>query len=408
MKATVTVNVSDSTFPFRRYLARGPIRVLLDFIRILRAVIGGGLSGRRRQGFRPNVVAGLTLATGTVAPAAVAVADTFSVNGQALTAAEKRANCTVTCGTSIDDADTVTVNGLVLTAKTSPTLATHFLITGVAATDAAALVACINAQTSALVAGIIEAVRPAANGVVNIYAITPGTAGNAYTIATSDAVDLAITNDSSGSFAGGAAAANNAFDAMGNNARTAQALADAINDSTTSIVKDHAKASVRSGVVTLIDGDVGSSVTLDGVELFCVARATDTLGVRAENEVIDEWSIAGNDTANAVSLVLCINAHPKLGLKFLASSVAGVITIREIPPEADTAPKLSSSDGGTFVVSSTETDGSLKNNGTVFVAAAAAGLSGNATTVASSNGSRLPIGGSATRLAGGTSTTFTF
>lgn len=410
MKATLTVDVVDVDNPFTNQRGRRPAALLIAFIAILRMVFGGGVPKRRTD--RPSVVVGKVLATGTVAPAAVVAADTFSVNGTAMTATECRANCTVTVGTSVDEGDTVTVNGLALTATATPTLLTDFLITGVAATDAAALVACINAQTSALVAGIIEAVRPAATGVVNIYAIEPGTAGNSYTIATSDAVDLAITNDNAGEFAGGAALSNNQFDPMGNDLRTAQSLADAINDSTTSLVKDFAKASVRNIVVTCASVAAGDYVELDNIRLKAVVRATDSAGARLQGPD-DEWSQAGDNTADAVSLVLCINNHPKLGQKYLATSSSGAVTIRELPPEATTAPKLTSNNGTRLAVSAyasggSTTSGTFTNNGTVLLAACERGLGGNAVTTASSNGTRLPIGGAAARLLGGTGETFTF
>lgn len=407
MKATITLDVADKKNPFFAIFTNGrdARTILLALMRLFKAVLGGGLSGRLSS--RPTVSAGVGLATGTVAPAAAAVADTFSINGAALTAAEKRANCTVTVGTSVDEGDTVTVNGLALTATATPTLITHFLITGVAATDAAALVACINAQTSALVAGIIEAVRPAANGVVNIYAITPGTAGNAYTIATSDAVDLAITNDTAGAFAGGAAAENDKFDAMGNNTRTAQSLADALNDSTTALVANHALASTRSGVVTCASVAVGDYVTLDGIRLKAVVRAVDSGGARLAQEPIDEWCQGSTDTNDAISLVNCINGHPILGQKFLATNSSGVVTVRELPPHASVAPKVSSNNGTRLAVTLTSS-GLLQNNGTVLLVAKRRGTPGNTVTTASSNGTRLPIGGSAARLLGGTDNTYTF
>lgn len=412
MKATITVDVADKKNPFFSVFTNGrdARSILLALLRILKAVLSGGVSGRLAS--RPTVTAGVGLAVGTVAPAAAAAADTLSVNGAALTATELRANCTVTVGTSVDNDDTVTVNGVVFTAKSADPGTDEFLITGVAATDAAALVACINACVDPLVSGLIEAVRPAANGVVNIYAIAPGTAGNAYTIATSDAVDLAITNDNAGSFAGGAAIANDQFDPMGNNLRTAQGIADAINDSTTALINQHAQASVRSIVVTCASVAAGDFVTLDGVKLKAVLRTVDSGGARLAQEPIDEWSYGSTDTNDAVSLKNCINAHPILGQKFIATNSSGVVTIRELPPEATVAPRVATSDGTRLAVSSYATGGSttlgsFTNNGTVLIAAKARGINGNAVTTASSNGTRLPIGGSAARLLGGTSTTYT-
>jgi hypothetical protein len=414
MKATITVDVADKKNPFFAVFTNGrdARTILLVLLRIIRAILGGGLSGRLAN--RPVVTVGTGLATGTVAPTGVQSADTFSVNGQALTATQQRARCTVTVA-SANVADTVTVGDgddtFVFTAVASganPALG-QWDQGGTDTADAASLVTAINtiaADPANILYGLVEAKSTA--GAVDIYAVTPGTAGNAFTIATSNGTRLAITNDNAGAFAGGAAVANNQFDFIGTNARTAQSLADALNVSTTSIVKDFVKASTRSGVVTCASVAIDDYVELDGIRLKAVRRATDTTGTRNAQEPIDEWTQGDTDTNDAVSLKNCINAHPELGQKFIATNSSGAVTVRELPTAAAVAPRLRSSNGTRLAVTLVDSVGGLQNNGTVLLAAREQGLGGNAVTTASSNGTRLPIGGSAARLLGGTGTSYTF
>jgi len=108
-----------------------------------------------------------------------------------------------------------------------------------------------------------------------------------------------------------------------------------------------------SGTVTCASVQAADTVTINGVVLTAVSGAP----------AADQFDISGNDTADAVSLVAAINANATLAGLVLASSALGVVTIEAL-------------------------------NG---------GLSGNAITLASSNGSRLAV--SAARLAGGTNGT---
>ena len=213
MLNTVTTRARGQLDPFRdRPTQRNIKTVFSRWLDVVGAMLGGaGIA--LRQGFlgtRETVSLEYSTATAKciVTAAAPATGATITINGQAITAAEHRANCTVTVGTSVDEDDTVEVNGVTFTAKASPSGNYQWAITGVAATDALALDNKINACFSnsadavngAGVYGLIKADRPAADGVVNIFAVAQGTAGNAYTIVTSDAVDLAITQDSSGRF----------------------------------------------------------------------------------------------------------------------------------------------------------------------------------------------------------------
>lgn len=368
----------------------------------LKAIPSQGVTGRLVE--KPVIIASTQQASAVVTAAAVAAADTITINGTALTATELRANCTVTVGTSVDEDDTVTVNGVVFTAKAVVTDATtQFAITGVAATDAAALVAVINASLDPLIYGLIEAVRPAATGVVNIYAIAIGTAGNSYTIATSDAVDLAITNDNAGAFAGGAARSNNQFDPMGNNTRTAEDIAACVAASTTSLVSGHVAVTTKQAIITASSIATGDTVTIDGTVL--TAR-TGTHSVTT-GLAVGEFSMNGTDAQDATSLVACINEHPTLSqIVFARLSGATCIVYERAPSLGQTIP-ISTSNGTRLAIAGSVTK--LTSGAAAYIESILPGIAGNAVTLATSNGTRLAITFDSTgRLAGGAATTYTY
>lgn len=422
MRATVTVNAPTLLKnPFLdRPATRGlnALTAIRAFKTLLTAIISGMGSKRISSGNvrQSNTVEyGLKPAVALVTVAAPATSATVTINGTALTAAEHRANCTVTVGTSVDEDDTVTVNGVVLTAKAAPSGNYQFAITGTAATDAAALKNCINTlflatndAAAAGIAGLIKADRPAADGVVNIFAVAEGTAGNSYTIVTSDAVDLAITNDSSGSFAGGAAATNNQFDHIGDNATIARAIVNSLAASSTAILNKHATASCRKGIVTCATVLYADTITLDSVTLRAIKETTDSGGARVASFPDDVFGIGASDTATGDCLVNCIHSHPRLSERFHAVNAAGAVTIRERPPEATNPPPLVTSNGSRLAVTAT-TNGCLADSTGVLVQSLRPGHGGNAVTLATSSGVTLAITlDSSGRLAGGTSTVVTY
>lgn len=421
MRASITVNTPSYLNPLLDRPSQRGLNVLTmirKFIAILQALVSGeGVAGRMTNaGGRATatVTYGTAPAYAGVTVALPANSATVTLNGQALTAAQHRASCTVTFA-SVADADTITVNGLVITAKTSPSGNYQFARGGTDAADALAFVNCLNnlatlssdAVTAAAVYGKIRAVRKAANGVVDIYAITEGTAGNSYTIATSNGTRLAITNDSSGSFANGAAATNNQWDQVGGNTDTARSLVSCCNASTTAIVNKHVTAACRDGIVTCSTVLAGMTVTLDSTTLRAIKETTDSGGNRVTTFPDDVFGIGSTDTTCAVGLVNCINNHPKLAERFLASNSSGVVTIRERPPEATNPPPLVTSSGSALAVTGT-TNGCLADSALVLFQSLTPGHGGNAITIASSSGTTLAIDGSASRLAGGTSTTVTY
>jgi hypothetical protein len=128
--------------------------------------------------------------------AGTAVTDLADVTSTT-TIAETHATGTVTCA-SVAAADTVTVRGKVYTFRVTPSASAHTTEVAIGGSDnasAANLAAAINANDTALVA-------VAAANVVTLTANADGTAGNAYTLATSNNTRLA---KSGATLAGGTA-----------------------------------------------------------------------------------------------------------------------------------------------------------------------------------------------------------
>jgi len=420
MRASLVVNTPSWLNPFLdRPSQRGlnSLTALRGFLKICKAIASGEGVNRRmtNAGGREttNFTYGLAPAIAGVTVAAPANAATITLNGTALTAAQHRARATVTVA-SIQADDTLTVNGVVITGKSSPTGNYQFDSDGTDATVASAIVACINnlstlssdAVTAAGIYGKIRAVRPAADGVIQIYAITEGTAGNSYTIVTSNGTRLAITNDSSGSLAGGAAATNNQFDYFGTDADIARSIVTNCGLSSTAIINKHVTAACRKGIVTAATVLYADTITLDSVVLRAIKETTDSGGARVTTFPDDVFGIGASDTATGDCLVNCIHNHPRLRERFYAVNSAGAVTIRERPPEATNPPPLVTSNGTRLAVTAT-TNGCLADSALVLFQSLTPGHGGNAVTIASSSGTTLAIDGSATRLAGGTSTTIT-
>lgn len=419
MLQTLTVRARGQVDPFRDRPAQRSIgTVVRNYLTIVGALIGGaGIALRQGLlGTRETVSLEYATATAraTVTAAAVNAADTVTPNGVTLTSAQHRASCTVTVA-SIQADDTVTVNGVVFTGKAEPTGNYQFDSDGTDTAVATALVAKINAATinsadainGAGVYGKIEAKNSA--GVITLYAITEGTVGNAYTIETSNGTRLGITNDDSGLFANGAAAVNNEFDHIGSNIRTARSLADCINGSTSAAVSNHVKASTRRAVVTCASVGVGDWVDVDGTRLYANGTATDSGGARIATAPDNQWYQGSTDTNDAISLVNCINAHPVLSERFLATNSSGVVTLHERWPEVPTAerPTIATSDATRLAITGTAgTAYRFEDSAGCLIQSKRSGVGGNSLTIATGNGSRLAItNDSSGRLTGGASTT---
>ncbi len=112
----------------------------------------------------------------------------------------------------------------------------------------------------------------------------------------------------------------NQFTISGTDAADATALAAAVNASTSDGVAGVVQACNLSCDVTLATVVAGDFLTLDGIRLTATQMASDRLNT---------FLMSGTDTADATDLVRCINAHPYLSRKVLASSSSGVVTLRQ-------------------------------------------------------------------------------
>ncbi len=110
-----------------------------------------------------------------------------------------QASGTITLSSFVED-DTVTINGTLLTGKNTPSGAAQFAILGTDTLTAAALAACINANTTLNK----QVVATSALAVVTVSALVPGAFGNLGTIAIS----------AHGSVSGGGLLASGAQDAV--------------------------------------------------------------------------------------------------------------------------------------------------------------------------------------------------
>ena len=107
------------------------------------------------------------------------------------------ASAAVYHGGATTDADTVTINGRIYEFHDTEGSVTAGNVwvdatSGTADGEIAAFVAAINADTSALIAGVITAVADTTNDVTWLYADTPGVAGNDLLLETTNAGNLVV------------------------------------------------------------------------------------------------------------------------------------------------------------------------------------------------------------------------
>lgn len=233
---------------------------LLNLCETIRGMNHGGLYNQGDNYLQ--VQTGVVAASATATCAAVAANDTVTIAGTALTATQKRATGTITCATAIAG-NTITINGVLFTGAAgavTPGAATFSIDTGDAET-AASIIAQVNAYVDPRLSGIVAARATVGNtAIVTLYAVTQGTAGNSITLASSGAT-LAV---SGAVLANGAALSNNTFDWAATDALTGDALAAAINASTTAAVQQVTASSNGAGVVTVtskMGGVAGNTIT---------------------------------------------------------------------------------------------------------------------------------------------------
>lgn len=246
--------------------ANGTYDKRLSLINLAR-LIRNANHGDQFRPFAPTTVVvqdALTQASATATPASVAVADTLTIGGQALTATQKRASGTITFASAVAG-NTVTINGVVFTAVNGGAVAGQptFDISGGNTAGAASLVsqyaAYLAASNNSSLNKVIQMTSAAA--VVTPVAVNPGVQGNGFTLASSGAT-LTV---SGATLTGGAAASLNAFDPLGTNVQTGQAIVAAIAASTSAALKAvTATVNLSTGVVTVTakaPGVAGNAVT---------------------------------------------------------------------------------------------------------------------------------------------------
>ncbi len=386
--STVTVITGEGADPFtlNKYTtARAKVRA---FRALLKALATGAILSRGTT--RPTIRYGTAQASATVTAATVVNANTVTINGILLTATQHNAKSTVTPTVSgIDLNDTVTINGSVFTAKQHYATATvtcaaadaadNVVINGVTFVGTAGAVVLgeatysidtgnteaatsLAAQVNAYVALQTVVTATSSSAVVTLRAVTPGTAGNAITLTSTDGTDLAVTG--SGFLANATAVAANEFDFSGTNTQCAVSLAAAINASPDPLIRGVVTAHTRAAVThirAVATGTGGNSIALTSSDAqLAVSAATLENGAALANAQFD---FSGSDTETATALAAAINAHTTAGIPGVvyATSAAAVVTVK----------------------------------------AAAKGRIGNAITLASSGST---VGVSASRLAGGTDT----
>lgn len=232
---------------------------LANLSKLLRGFNGGTLGDLSGASAYVQVQPTLVAASATATCAAVVNADSVTIAGTAITATQRRATGTLTCASAIAG-DTITINGVTFTGTAGAVVlgaATFSIDTGNTAC-ATSIAAQVNAYAHPALSGVLAAKSAAA--VVTIYAVSQGTTGNAITLATTGGT---ITR-SAATLANGAAIANNTFDFAATNALTGDALAAAINASTTAAVQQVTATSNGSGVVTVtskVAGLAGNTLT---------------------------------------------------------------------------------------------------------------------------------------------------
>ncbi len=158
----ITSNGTADDFKSQCNLAPGKLPALNNFVNYLAGVAGGNQAGALLQFEVGSIqaVGSLTVAAG---------------------------------GSTNNDAGTIA--GVTITAKTSSTANNEFTISATAATQAAAMIACINASTT--LAGKVTA-SSGGGGIVTITAVQPGIEGNGLSLSAGT-----LTNVTASAFAGG-------------------------------------------------------------------------------------------------------------------------------------------------------------------------------------------------------------
>jgi hypothetical protein len=249
---TVIFQTADGSDPWISGDAKGSIQRLRNRLKKLSG--GNTAPGTNTVQVKQTGVAALAVVT----CAAVAVNDTVTVNGTALTAKQHNSTGTATFSTIVAG-NIVTVNGVAFTARAAAATQYEFTLGASDTTAATALAAAINAAVDALITGVVTATSAA--GVVTVRAVTGGSGGDSITLArTGSPISV-----SGATLSGGATVASNEFDCKGSNTETGTALVNALAASGTSLVSGHVTGANASGAVTIsarVPGVSGNAITI--------------------------------------------------------------------------------------------------------------------------------------------------
>lgn len=161
---------------------------------------------------------------------------------------------------------------------------------------------------------------------------------------------------------------NNEFDMSGADAADATSLAAAITASTTAGIAGVVQAANLAGTIQCTSVAAGDYVVVGGRRFTATSYPTGRVG---------EFSILGNDTADATALAAAINADPWLSRLVLAESATDTVTLRQ---KSGTTGLTVTKSAATFTLGGLSS-GKLAAVAVVLVSSLLAGVMGNAVTV---------------------------
>ncbi len=303
-------------------------------------------------------------ASTTATCASVVVTDTLIVNGQTLTGIKQRATGTLTAATAIAG-DTCVVAGVTFTGVAGATGVGKPVSFSIDSTDTA-VATDLAAQINAHPVVSLSVTATSSSGVVTVRAVAAGTAGNSIVMG-GTVTRLAFVG---GTLAldGGIAVANNQFDVSpgATNTQVAADIVRCINASTTTLISSYVRATNLANVVTvysLVPGTAGNGITLsstggtitcaaarlagattattEGAQASCTLTLVSVLNAQTvtingvvytahtNTQANDQFTIAGDDTADAAALALAINNSTTAGsAEIIATSATNVVTVK--------------------------------------------------------------------------------
>lgn len=169
---------------------------------------------------------------------------------------------TITNNTNLTDGDTFTINGTVFTAKSSGATGNQFNIGADVNASAAALQAVLDAS---VVAGVAVATYTVNSATITITYDTPGTGGNSFTLAVSDATAASV---SGATLSGGTAGVDRITRATGSFIEDGFHVGDQITVTNATTTGNNIANSDLVTIATLTDTIMTLSSTLTDIEIL--------------------------------------------------------------------------------------------------------------------------------------------